>query len=310
MPAHNTERYIGTAVRSALDSGEPDVEVIVVDDGSTDGTAAAVRAIDDPRITLITIAASGGPAKPRNIGVARARGQYVSMLDSDDILKPDHLRASVAALERCPSAGFAFTNFERMDDDGNVFETSFSYAYPVFRGLRTQPAGEGWRLIAQQELSRGLLYENFIGTSGVVIRRQLVSELGGFDESLPNGDDLDLWFRLAHRGDAVYCPSVGYSYRIRAASVARGTTTRTALSRIKVLRRERARWHQRRARRQLNRRIAENLAVIGYQQRLQRKRWTAARSYLQAFATSPGARWLIFLMVALLRAPGGGRTRD
>ena len=304
MPAYNTEHYIVAAVRSALEAGELETEVIVIDDGSTDRTVAEVCALDNPRVTVIPISASGGPSRPRNIGLANARAPYISLLDSDDLLKPGKLAASIAALERSPSAGFAFGDYEKMDADGHVFETSFTYAYPVFRGLKTERAGGDWQLIPQSELARGLLYENFIGTSGVVFRRDLVIALGGFDETLPNGDDLDLWFRLAHRCDALYSPRIGHSYRVRSASVARRPSVRNAVSRIKVLRHERARWQDRTARRQLDRRIAENLAVIGYQQRLQKERWLAVRSYLHAYATSPDSRWLKYLIAAALLAPG------
>jgi len=303
MPAYNIEPYIAAAVRSALATGLPDVEVLVVDDGSTDGTVAAVRAIDDARITVIEAARSGGPSRPRNIGLARARAPYVSLLDSDDLLKPGKLGASVAALEACPSAGLAFGDYEKMDPDGNVFETSFVYDYPVFQSLAWRPAGDDWRLIQQHELARGLLYENFIGTSGVVMRTELVRHLGGFLEELPNGDDLDLWFRLAHCCDALYSPRVGHSYRMRAGSVVRGPRIRNALSSIKIMEREKARWHERAPRRQLDRRIAEYLAVIGFQQRQQQQRWSAARSYLRAYATHPETRWLAASIAAALLAP-------
>jgi hypothetical protein len=133
----------------------------------------------------------------------------------------------------------------------------------VFRGLKSEPAGGDWRLIPQSELARGLLYEKFIGTSGVVVRKNLAVTLGGFDESLAIGDDLDLWFRLAHCCDALYSPSIGHSYRVRSTSVVHGPPLRNGVSRLKVLRRERARWHDRASRRQLDRRIAENFAVIG-----------------------------------------------
>jgi len=300
MPAHNAESYIAAAVRSALDGGEPDVEVLVIDDGSTDSTVAAVRILQDPRVTIISIPASGGPARPRNVALTRARGPYVAMLDADDVLKPGWLAASADALDRHAAAGFAFGDFERMDADGNVFETSASYAYPTFRGLRWEPAGDDWRLIPQSELAHGLIYGNFIGTSSVVLRRDLVIAVGGFDESLPNADDVDLWYRLAHRRAALYSQRLAYSYRVLTNSVARGPPLRTALSRIKVLRRERARWRDRKARRQLDRRIAENLASIGYQQRLRRDRWLAVRSYLRAYVTSPDSRWLAYSLAALL----------
>jgi len=310
MPAYNTEPYIAAAVRSALEAGVPEVEVLVVDDGSTDGTLAAVRGIGDPRVIVIEAPRSGGPSRPRNIGLARARAPYVSMLDSDDVLKPGKLAASVAALQRCPTAGFAFGDYESMDEDGNVFETSCAYAYPVFRALKSEPAGEGWRLIPQRELARGLLYENFIGTSGVVLRKDLAVRLGGFYEELPNADDIDLWYRLAHCCDALYSPTVGHSYRVRAASVVRGPRIRNALSSIKVRKREKARWRDRAARRQLDRRIAEFLGVIGYEQRLQKERWSAVKSYLHAFAISPESRWLAALVAAALLTPSAVSTHE
>jgi glycosyltransferase involved in cell wall biosynthesis len=304
VPAHNAERYIAATVRSALDASAPDVEVLVVNDGSTDQTVAAVRALDDPRVTVTSIAASGGPSRPRNIGIRQARAPYVSLLDSDDLLKPGKLATSVAALERCPSAGFAFSDYEKMDEDANVFETSFAYAYPVFRQIKSQPAGDSWRLIPQRELARALLYENFIGTSGVVIRKDLAIALGGFDETIAFGEDSDFWFRLAHRCDALYSASVGHSYRVHSTSLVRSNPPiRNAASRIQVLRRERARWRDHAARRQLDRRIAKNLDVIAHQHSLHRQRWLAVRSYLHAYALSPERRRLVSLLKAALLTP-------
>jgi glycosyltransferase involved in cell wall biosynthesis len=311
IPAHNAERYVGAAVRSALDPTAPDVEVLVVDDGSTDQTTTAVRAIDDARITVISIEASGGPSRPRNIGIERARAPYVSFLDADDVLKPGKLPASAALLDRFPSAGFAFNDYEKMDEDGNVFEMSFSYAYPVFRGLKSEPAAEGWRLIPQAELARGLIHENFIGTSGVVVRRDLAKALGGFDETIAFGEDLDLWFRLAHCCSALYCANVGHSYRVHSASIVRGRSYLPhAASLVKVLRHEKARWRDRAARRQLDRSIAASMAIIGRQRRLRGERWLAVRSYLQAYATSPEGRWLTGLVAAALLEPGERGARD
>jgi glycosyltransferase involved in cell wall biosynthesis len=270
-----------------------EVEVIVVDDGSTDHSVAAAQAIGDPRVTVIEIPASGGPSKPRNIGISRARAPYVSLLDSDDLLKSGKLAASAAALDRCPSAGFAFGDFEKIDADGNVYELSVMYAYPMFRELATHTAGDEWRLVPQPSLARGLLYENFIGTSGVVVRTALAKTVGGFDETLANSNDRDLWFRLAHTCDALYSPRVGHSYRVHSQSIIHGPPIRNALSRITVLRREKARWRDRDARRQLRRLIAENYAAIGYQERRQRLPWTAMRRFLRAFLVSGESRWLV-----------------
>jgi glycosyltransferase involved in cell wall biosynthesis len=271
----------------------PDVEVIVIDDGSTDRSAAEASAVEDPRVIVIQTPASGGPSKPRNVGIERARAPYVSLLDSDDVLKPGKLAASVAALDRCPTAGLAFGDFEKIDADGNVFELSVRYAYPMFQDLPTLAAGDGWRLIPQAALARGLLYENFIGTSGVVVRTSVARAVGGFDDTLANSNDRDLWFRLAHACDALYSPHVGHSYRVHSESIMHGPPLRNALSRITVLRRERARWQDRAARRQINRLIAGNYAAIGYYERQQQARWTAVRCFLRAFLASRERRWLV-----------------
>jgi glycosyltransferase involved in cell wall biosynthesis len=305
VPAHNAERYVAATVCSALEQSGIDLEVLVIDDGSTDHTVAEVRAIPDPRVTVVSIAASGGPARPRNIGISRARAPYVSLLDADDLLRPGKLAASVAALDRCASAGFAFGDFERMDEDGNVFEMSSAYAYPALQRLKSQPAGEGWRLLPQAELARALLHANFVGTSGVVMRRDLAMTLGGFDEALCYGEDVDLWFRLAHHCDAVYGADVGHSYRMHAAGLVQGgPPIGNSMRRLEVLRRERARWRDPAAHRPLDRRIAENLDIIALQQRLQRQRWHAVRSYLHAYAISPHRHRLVSLLKAAFLAPG------
>jgi len=314
MPAYNAERYVVSAVRSALDQSGTRLEVLVVDDGSTDRTAAEVRAIGDPRVTVISTAASGGCARPRNIGISRARAPYVSFLDADDLLKPGKLAASVAALDRCPSAGFAFGDFERIDEDGNVFETSARYRFQALQRVKSHPVGDGWRLIPQADLARALVYANFIGVSGVVMRRSLAMTLGGFDEGFVAHEDIDLWFRLAHRCDALYCANVGHAYRVHGAGIVHGRPPiSNAMFRIEVMRREKARWRDREARRQLDRRIAENLVTIGYHQGLQGERWRGVRSYLHACAVSPhrGAIFNSLLMRAVSRGiPWRGVPRE
>jgi len=301
MPAYNTERYIAAAVCSALHAGEPQIEVLVVDDGSTDGTVAEVRAIGDRRVIVIETSRSGGPARPRNIGMARARAPYVSMLDSDDLLKPGKLAASVAALDRNPSSGFAFGDYERIDAQDKLLEASVLHGYPTFCVLPSIELQDSWRLIPQSVLAGGLLHENFIGTSGVVIRTDLARSLGGFDETLTCSEDRDMWFRLAHCCDALYLPQIGHSYRKHESSLTQRPSMRCTLSQITVLRREKARWRDRASRRQLDRRIAEHLAGIGYGRREQRQRWAAVWAFSRAFLTSPELRWIRGLLGSLAR---------
>jgi glycosyltransferase involved in cell wall biosynthesis len=300
MPIYNVEAYVEMAVRSALASDLPELEVIALDDGSTDRSAAIVANIDDPRVVTVRLQPSGRPARPRNVGIARARAPYVAFLDADDLIKPHKLSSAVSALDRHPQAGFAFADFEHIDASGRVLQPSAIAEFPRFPALASVPDEGDWHVIPQAQLARALLYGNFIGTSGVVLRRKLLTEIGPFDESTVFSEDLDLWFRLAHHCDALYSGRIGHSYRDRPGSLTYGPATRTADNRITVLLREKNRWSDRAARRQLDRLIAQNLGGIGYVERLRRHRVRSIAMFAYAFATFPDVRYLRGMLGSIL----------
>ncbi len=300
MPLYNAEKYVKSAIESVLASDLRELEVIVVDDGSRDSSAAVVAAIEDPRVTLVRSAPSGGPSRPRNTGIARARAAYIALLDADDLLKPHKLSAAIAALDQHPRVGLAFGDFQRITSAGQIIEASTLAAYPVFQSLAMVELHPPWRLIPQAELARGLLYENFIGTSGVVLRAKLLDAIGGFDESLICSEDRDLWFRAAHHSGALYSTEAGHSYRVIPSSLSHGPVIRNARCRITVLRREKARWKDPGARAQVERLITENLANIAYAHRRSRQRFASALLFLQAFARSRQLRWLRGAFASLL----------
>ena len=123
MPAFNAERTIGPAIRSALAQTRTDFELLVVDDGSTDATADVVRSVgNDPRVILIS-SENRGPAVARNLALERARGRYVSLLDSDDLYLPTYLADVEAALVADHRAGFAFPDAWVLDDRSGGFDT-------------------------------------------------------------------------------------------------------------------------------------------------------------------------------------------
>jgi glycosyltransferase involved in cell wall biosynthesis len=292
VPLHNTETYIEPAVRSALDSDLEDLEVIVIDDGSTDRSAEIVAGIADSRVSLIHLRPSGGPARPRNVGIARSRAPYVAFLDADDLIKPDNLSAAVRILDAYPAAGFTFADFERIDEHDRIIRPSTLADFNQFQALLKEPVSPDWYFIPQETLARALLDENFIGTSGVVLRKEILKEIGPFDESTIYAEDLDLWFRLAHFGGAMYWNHIGHSYRDRPKSLTYGPPARNARDLITVLARERRRWHDRDALRQLDRHIAQKLAGIGYAERSQGHRLQSAGAFAYAFVTYPNIRWL------------------
>jgi len=124
-----------------------------------------------------------------------------------------------------------------------------------------------------------------------VLRRQWLTETGPFDESTIYAGELDLWFRLAHSCSALYWNHVGHSCRHDSAAHPCEPHAQTD-DRIAVLQREKRRWSDRAVRRQLDRLIAQNLAAMGYEQRLHRRRIRSIAMFAYAFATYPDVRWL------------------
>ena len=141
IPAHNAERYVGEAVTSVLTQGVSDLEVIVVDDASTDNTAQVVASFDDPRVRLVRLPKVGVGAA-RNRGLCVARGQFIAFLDADDRWCAGKLSRQIALLQAEPEVGFVFTNFRRFDAGGLHEQTQFDYV-PQLADVATRPAAAG-----------------------------------------------------------------------------------------------------------------------------------------------------------------------
>ena len=218
IPVHNGVRYIEQTIRSVLGSELRELEILVIDDGSSDGSAQAARQISDPRVSVLQQNASGGPSRPRNVGIAHTTAPYIAFLDADDLIRPDKLSSAAAVLDRYPQAGFAFADFEHIDAEGRILEASAASYKLASCDIHGEQVGNSWRLIARAELERGLL-QRTIGTSGVMVRKSVLARVGGFDESLVYSEDLDLWFRLAHDSAALYRDVVGHSYRLAPGSL-------------------------------------------------------------------------------------------
>lgn len=194
MPAWNAAGTIVEAIESVLQQSFSDLELIVVDDGSTDDTADQVRSMHDPRLALLSIPHSGVGAA-RNRGVAAACGDYISFLDADDIWLPDKLEVQVELLEAQPAAGAVYGFVDKIDADGTARR-------PIFRQV-----AEGWIL-------ETLLVWNLIANgSNLLVRRHAFEQVGGFDESLEAAEDWDLSIRLARVCEFVCVPRTLVLYR-------------------------------------------------------------------------------------------------
>ncbi len=207
IPAYNQGRFLAEAVGSALHQTLPDVEVIVVDDGSTDETPSICADLATrPRVTIIRQANAGLPAA-RNRGLAASRGEFVCFLDSDDVLLPTHLAQLVAACGSDAQVGFAYGDVQMVDESGQP-----SSSFSVGASRRTTSG----------DILESLLIGGYFPPHAVVVRRAVLDQVGAFDDALGGHADYELWLRIAAAGyQAVYVDERLAKYRVYASSMSR-----------------------------------------------------------------------------------------
>jgi glycosyltransferase involved in cell wall biosynthesis len=182
IPTYNRRDLLSATLASVFAQTGVDSEVIVVDDGSTDDTLVYLRALP---VQVVALPHAGRSAVARNAGLARAHGDLIAFLDSDDLWEPHALAALASALAAAPQAGFAFCDY-----------TYFG------------PLTSGGHLPAEARTAAGLyarlLNGNFLVVGGVLVRRAVLDALGPFDVRCAFADDWDYWLRLAAHAPGVY----------------------------------------------------------------------------------------------------------
>lgn len=180
IPAYNAEKTIQETIESVLNQTFPDLELIIINDGSTDGTLEVISSIKDSRIQVLSFPNSGAQ-KSRNRGIEQAVGEYLSFIDADDLWTPDKLERQLKALQDNPEAGVAYSWTDYIDESGEPLPGGqhFKYTHHVYERL---------------------LLGDFIGSgSNPLIRQEAFSQVGNFDESLLGGQDWEMWIRLASK---------------------------------------------------------------------------------------------------------------
>jgi len=191
IPTYNRVPYLGDAIRSVLAQSPEVGEIIVVDDGSTDDTEGLVRSFD-ARLIYLRVPHRGQPAATRNRGLEAAHGDFIALLDSDDLFLPGKLTLQCPALAAHADAALVYSNGSFFSDDP---------AKPISRVLAGLPTPSG---DAFADLLRG----NFLFPAVTLIRRSCLDAVGAFDETLTlrGVEDYDLWLRLAARFPILYVP--------------------------------------------------------------------------------------------------------
>jgi glycosyltransferase involved in cell wall biosynthesis len=191
IAAYNAERFIRQTLDSVFAQTLRDVELIVIDDGSTDGTPTVLRNIDNRRLSVLRQANSGVSAA-RNAGLALARAPYIFFLDADDVLVPDALRRMVATLDDNPDRVACFAHHIRIAEDGAELTRRTDLPLKMF------PA---------KDTLRNLVTKNFIVCGAICIRTDAARQVRGFNSELKWGEDWEFWCRLAALADFVAMPN-------------------------------------------------------------------------------------------------------
>jgi glycosyltransferase involved in cell wall biosynthesis len=214
IPCYNAERYIAATLRSVLAQDLAGMEVLVVDDGSRDGSVALVRA-QFPQVRVIE-QANAGVAAARNRGIAEARGEWIAFVDADDIWLPGKLRAQFDEMAAVPGCRMSYTAWQ-------VWPSLEPEPTPGYLADLAARAGDTARWSgASGWIYPQLLLDCVVWTSTVLAERALFAEIGDFDRGLRIGEDYDLWLRASrvtpiHRVARPYALYRTHPYSITAA---------------------------------------------------------------------------------------------
>jgi glycosyltransferase involved in cell wall biosynthesis len=177
IPVFNGVPFVAKAVQSVRAQTVKDVEIIVVDDGSTDGTQAVLESLHHTMDIMWFQQDHGGPARSRNRGIEAAQGEFVALLDCDDVWLPDKLQAQLAIMTSCPDVGLVHSDYESVGNDGRVLER-----------IRARHSPE--------PLAQAFVGGHTALPSTLLVRRSLLSHVGTFNPELYGSEDSDLTIRL------------------------------------------------------------------------------------------------------------------
>ena len=203
LPVHNRAQWVGRAVESVLAQRHARVELIVIDDGSTDETAAALERFGE-QLVLVQQPRRGAYAA-RNLGLRHARGELIAFIDSDDRWYPDRLARQLPLLD-ASDVGLVFGNAVLIDHRVPTRARRRLTAFQI------TPPRRGW-------VTRHFAYGNFVPTSSVLVRRGCLQELGGFPETPPLSADYLTWFRISVRHRFDYVPEPVFEYAVHAGGI-------------------------------------------------------------------------------------------
>lgn len=205
LPVYNAGEHLRAAVLSILGQSHDDIELLAINDGSTDGSGDVLDSIDDDRMRVIH-QENHGLAETLNIGLRHASHEFVARMDQDDLSLPGRLEAQVRVLSSRPEVGAVACCYELMDESG------------VRTGSVHLPADDDY-------LARQLYFRNVLPHGAMMLRRSAVLDVGGY-RSIGPAEDYDLWTRLSLKWRMTSLPEVLFRYRVTASGMSQTGTRR------------------------------------------------------------------------------------
>lgn len=201
IATYNSGPYLQEAIDSVLRQSIPDLELLVIDDGSTDNTRALVSSVQDERLSY-TWQANAGQTVAKNHGVRLARGEFIAFCDGDDFWYPNKLELQLPRFAASGDVGVVYSATQLIDEHGKEL---------------SQPPSE----LHRGKVTEQLFMRNFVPFGTAVVRRECMTRAGGFDESLPMGIDWDLWLRISAHYDFDFVATPTYAYRVWSGQMSR-----------------------------------------------------------------------------------------
>jgi glycosyltransferase involved in cell wall biosynthesis len=303
IPSYNCVEYLPVALNCVAAQLIEPIEILVMDDGSTDGTWDYLCEAKTRYPTLSVVKGGRlGPSEGRNILISMAKSPLVAFLDADDVWWPNKLKKQISFHEANPDVVLSFTDYIHFDPSGLTHGTAFDYWRPGFL-----PEKSGMYQHIEHPLA-ALLSCNPVGTSSVVARKEALQNANGFAKSMPSAEDWDLWLRLAEHGSVAASRSVTMSYLQRPGSLTANLEARLdAIDQII----ERYRHHDGEGMRDAVKQALARYQVARAEHHRAKSRWLhAAKDHVAACLNSPSkrvARAALADIYSFVKQPAQGR---
>lgn len=226
MPVYNGEIYLKEAIDSILNQTYKDFEFIIVNDGSTDGTATILKQISDSRVNIIHLSKNVGVARARNIGVTAAQGKWIAVQDSDDISHPNRLVKQLEHINIHPDTIAVGSQIK-------CISGRFSNERDHEEYLKST---EKWSnaLITREQIKDHRFISTPVINGSVLFLKEAFQKIGGYNNNYKIGEDFDLWIKLLNYGPIDKIPEILYFYRVDAGSLSHENDLNTCSYLIKI----------------------------------------------------------------------------